>query len=34
MFSIISLEGAVITVKNVLLFFEQHVCSQQEIVRG
>lgn len=32
MFSIVSLEGAVITVENVLLFFEQHVCSQQEIV--
>lgn len=32
MFSIISLEGTVITVENVLLFFEQRVCSQQEIV--
>lgn len=34
MFSIISLEGTVITVENVLVFFEQHVCSQQEIVGG
>lgn len=30
MFSVISLEGTVITVGNVLLFFEQaEVCSQQ-----
>lgn len=34
MFSIISLEGTVITVENVLLFLEQHVCSQQKIVWG